>query len=243
MALVIGGAGIALVLATSKAAAPRKVATLPTSPLPPSPTSPVTGAPTPAPGKPGTPLAPTSRDRLVDLVEAAIYRDVPARRLSPASSRTLALNLVDVCARLDYPLDLAFGHCRAESDLRLNAQNGSSGATGPLQVTRIAAQQVGVGWPISSSAVQLEVGIKYMLWLRRTYPECAASVRTTLRHYGMGRGNWLKYQANGCAGACTSPISVLRAECGCTNRPYSALAIGAAQKHPELRTVPWWGSL
>lgn len=238
-ALLIGGVGAGLVLLTNRATAPKKVA--PTPSTPPA-TVPTPTLPAPTPTSPSVPTVSTSRSRLIDQCEAAIYAEIPVRRLSPQASRTLAVNLVVVCEGLNYPLDLAFGHARAESDLQLLARNASSGAVGPLQVTSVAAQQVGIRWPVESPPQQLEVGLRYMLWLRRAFPECGSSVKTTLQHYGMGRGNWLKYRANGCAGACSSNVSVLRAECGCGKRPYSALVIATARKYPQLHTVPWWGN-
>ena len=238
-ALLIGGVGAGLVLLTNRAATPKKVAPTPNIPPIMVPTVPTPTAPSVP--VPSTPPVTTARARLIDQCEAAIYAEIPARRLSPQASRTLAVNLVTVCEQLHYPLDLAFGHARAESDLQLLARNASSGAVGPLQVTSVAAQQVGIRWPVESPPQQLEAGLRYMLWLRRAFPECSSSVKTTLQHYGMGRGNWLKYRANGCAGACSSKVSVLRAECGCGNRPYSDLVITTAKKYPQLHTIAWWG--
>lgn len=242
--LIVGGVGAGLVLLTHHAATPKKVAPTPstppvTVPLPTVPTP--TPVPVTAPKTP-TPVVTPIRSTLIDLVERAIWKEVPIRRVeSPVATRTLAVNLVGVCQELRYPLDLALGHALVESDLRLLARNRSSGAIGPLQVTAVAAQQVGVAWPIESPVTQLEAGVRYMLWLRSTYPECAASVRETLRHYGMGRGNWQKYKRGELT--CSSPLSVVRAELGCPGtRPYSATAITVARRHPELHTVTWWGS-
>lgn len=244
--LLVGGAVMAVLILSNRVTTRKRAAAAPAptpdtsgpiipiyAPAPPA-------APAPAPVK-------TARARLIDVTEQAIYKEVPARRLSPLATRTLAVNLVSMCADQNYPLDLAFGHVLAESDCQLLAQNSSSGAVGPLQVTSIAAKQVGVPWPIQAPPTQLEAGLKYMKWLRSAYPECAASVRVTLQHYGMGRGNWLKYRAQGCGPtACSSPISVIRAECGCNPRHgisgYSNLVITMARRHPELHTTSWWGS-
>ncbi|THF88456.1 lytic transglycosylase domain-containing protein [Deinococcus sp. KSM4-11] len=245
--LLVGLVGAGLVLLTNRAAAARKVATSGGSTVPVTP--PVTvptpiPTPTPAPKPPTSPAPPAVKpghSALVDLVQQAIYKELPQRRLSPLATRELAVNLVGVCERQAYPLDLAFGHAYAESNLQLLAHNSSSGATGPLQVTAIAAQEVGTPWPIESHVIQLEAGVRYMKYLRAKFPECAGSVRETLRTYGMGRGNWLKYKAGELG--CDSSVSVVRAELGCTgNRPYSATVIAMAQRHPELKTTAWWGS-
>ena len=243
LAGVVAG-GIILIVNRAHPAALK--AKMPSAAVPAPPKSaPVITSPTPVPPLPTVPpkTAPvqSTRARLVDLVAKAIYKEVPARRLSPVASRTLAVNLVGVCLEHNYPLDLAFGHAFAESSLQLTVRNPSSGALGPLQVTPIAAKQVGVAWPTSSSLSQLEAGVKYMKWLRSAYPECGSSVRVTLQHYGMGRGNWLKYRAGQLT--CTSSLSVVRAELGCPgNRPYSSTVIAIAKRHPELHTTSWWGS-
>ncbi|WP_157445289.1 hypothetical protein [Deinococcus actinosclerus] len=187
-----------------------------------------------------TPSTPT-RAQLIDRCVAAIYKEVPARRLSPIATRDLATALVAVCAEESYPLDLAFSHAYAESALDVNALNRSSGAAGPLQVTAVAARQVGVAWPLTTAAAKVRAGVRYMKWLRSAYAECTGSVRTTLRHYGMGRGNWLRFNRGELT--CSTTVSVARAELGCPgNRPYSATIIAIAQRHPELRTTSWWGS-
>jgi hypothetical protein len=101
---------------------------------------------------------------------------------------------------------------------------------------------VRVEYPPRATEDQLGAGIAYMKWLRSAYPECATSVQDTLRHYGMGRGGFLKWRDNRCQTApCSASMSVWRAECGC-GRPYSSLVVAAARRHPELHTVKWWGS-
>ncbi|MVN89361.1 hypothetical protein GO986_21740 [Deinococcus sp. HMF7620] len=234
--LGIVAAGAVAVLASRAvrpAAVPmRSSPALPVVTLPAGPTTPT--RPTPAPAGP-------TRAQLIDRCEQAILKEVPLRRLSPVATRTLALQLVTVCEEEGYPLDLAFGHAYAESALDLNAVNRSSGAAGPLQVTKIAADQVGAAWPLTTPAAKVRAGIRYMKWARSAYPECAASVRETLRHYGMGRGNWLNYRRGELT--CATSLSVTRAELGCPGtRPYSATVIAIAQRHPELRTTSWWGS-
>ena len=231
--LLIGGVALTgAALATRTVGTPHRapVATLPTVP------SPAPGGSTPAPA-PSTP----TRAQLISRCVAAIYKEVPARRLSPNATRDLATALVTVCAEESYPLDLAFAHAYAESALDVNAVNRNSGASGPLQVTAVAAQQVGVAWPLTTAAATVRAGVRYMKWLRSAYAECAGSVRTSLRHYGMGRGNWLKFSRGELS--CSTTVSVARAELGCPgNRPYSATIIAIAQRHPELRTTSWWGS-
>lgn len=205
-----------------------------TTPQPAGPAVPSTSTPT-------VPRPSGSTPSLIDRCEAAILREVPARRLSPVATRTLAIQLVTVCAEEEYPLDLAFGHAYAESSLQLTAVNPSSKATGPLQVTPIAAQQVGAAWPMTTPAAQIRAGLRYMKWLRSAYPACRSSVRETLRHYGMGPGNWEKYKRGELT--CSTPLSVARAELGCPGvRPYSATVLAIAQRHPELKTTAWWGS-
>ena len=229
--LLIGSAaltGVALATRTIGQPPHAPVATLPTLPAP------APGGSTPAPSTP-------TRTQLIDRCVSAIYKEVPARHLSPNATRDLATALVTVCAEESYPLDLAFGHAYAESALDVNALNRSSGASGPLQVTAVAAQQVGVAWPLTTAAAKVRAGIRYMKWLRHTYPECEVSVRTTLRHYGMGRGNWLKFSRGELT--CRTTLSVARAELGCPGvRPYTSTIIGIAQRHPELRTTHWWGN-
>lgn len=199
------------------------------------------GPAVPSTSTPAVPRPSGSTPSLVDRCEAAILREVPARRLSPVATRTLAIQLVTVCAEEGYPLDLAFGHAYAESSLQLTAVNPSSKATGPLQVTPIAAQQVGAAWPMTTPAAQIRAGLRYMKWLRSAYPACRSSVRETLRHYGMGPGNWEKYKRGELT--CSTPLSVARAELGCPGaRPYSATVLAIAQRYPELKTTAWWGS-
>jgi len=232
-ALLIGGVAL-----TGVALATRAVVKPPYVPVSPSPTVPAPGGNSPAPVP-----APTSstRAQLIDRCVAAIYKEVPARRLSPIATRDLATALVTVCAEESYPLDLAFGHAYAESALDVNALNRSSGASGPLQVTAVAAREVGVAWPLSTAAAKVRAGVRYMKWLRSAYPECTGSVRVTLRHYGMGRGNWLKFNRGELT--CSTAVSVARAELGCAGvRPYTSTIIAIAQRHPELRTTSWWGS-
>jgi hypothetical protein len=185
----------------------------------------------------------STRATLIARVEAAIKKEVPARpnTETAASIHALAVYLVEVCAAENYPLDLAFGHAYAESSLALYARNPSSGASGPLQVTPIAVQDIGAAWPPSPEN-SVRGGVRYMKLLRSRHAECRASVKVTLQHYGMGRGNWLKFHAGGCGPSpCTNNLSVWQAECGC-GRAYSALIIAVAKRHPELKTVGWWGS-
>ncbi len=236
--LVIAVVAIGLAFAGSKAVAVPKKAISGSAPAP---VPVIASVPTVTIPVPSKPVVVSSDSRLVDLCEQAIYKEVPARRLSPTATRTLAVNLVSVCKQENYPLDLAFGHAYVESNLELRAKNKSSGAIGPLQVTSVVAEQFGAHWPIESPVLQLELGIKYMQWLRRTYPDAAKSVRDCLRMYGMGPGNYQKFKSGQLS--CSTRISVARAELGCTgNRPYTATAISIAKRHPELRTVAWWGS-
>lgn len=231
--LVIGAAYLLTRPARAGAASPAS----PISASPPGPpavtTAPISAIPAPKPSIP-----------LVDRVEAAIKQEVPVgpKSETPASIRALATHLVTICQEQQYPLDLAFGHCFVESALALNAYNPSSGARGPLQVTEIACRDIGVAWPIPlGQAATLRAGIRYMKLLRSRHPECAASVKVTLQHYGLGRGNWIKLSQNGCGpNPCTNRVSVWREECGC-GRGYSTRAIAIAKRHPELKTVAWWG--
>ena len=238
----------ALVVLSTTAVSAKKVATPWKPPLPPSgggTTSPAPApapkpTPAPVPSTPGTPSSEVLTKRLV----AAIYRQYPARLLSPQATRELATAVVAVCLAENYPLDLAFGQMCMESKCLLNAYNPSSRATGPFQVTPVAAAQVNVAWPLTTATQKVRAGVRYMKWLRSTYSECGASVKTTLQHYGMGRGNWLKYRATACTNACKSSISVIKAECGCGHYGAGGYSLGAmnmAKLHPELKTVSWWG--
>lgn len=249
--LLLGVAcGALIVLTTNKVSRSKaqKVATSGTTiPIytPPATSPKPSPAPTPTPKPPATSSSPATKTKaqLVELTIKAIYAEIPLRRWSPRATRTLAEAMVQQCAEQSYPLDLAFGHIYTESSCQIDAYNRSSGAHGPMQVTPIAAKQVGVAYPFGA-ATGVKAGILYMKWLRSTYPECSGSVKTCLQHYGMGRGNWLDYKRNGCgAKPCSSSKSVVRAECGCaTTRQYSALIVTMAKRHPELKTVSWWGS-
>jgi len=205
--------------------------------------TPPSSLPKPTPVQPPAPasVVPWNRDALVKACLAAIYREVPQRRLSPAASSTLAVNMVTVAHEEGYPLDLLLGQALCESDLQLlPTRNKGSGAMGPMQVTAIACAQVGMSYPIESPPEQLRAGIRYMKWLRGAYAQCRTSPAVTMQHYGMGRGTWLKFADVGCSGKpCTNASSVWREECGC-GRGYSKRAMAAAARHPELHTAVWW---
>ena len=153
----------------------------------------------------------------------------------------LADALIRIAAAEAFPLDLLTGHALAEGGGRAcMTPTASSGAYGPLQVTRAACSSVNALYPPRDIKEALRVGVRYMRHLNRTYPE-ANNLTAALRVYGMGIGNYRKFLTVGCAGAQTVPVSVWRAECTATSYT-GKVATETAQAAGAFHTLPlaWW---
>ncbi|GEM45298.1 lytic transglycosylase domain-containing protein [Deinococcus cellulosilyticus] len=167
----------------------------------------------------------------------AIWKEIPF--VGPSYMWKLAQDFLKVCKEENYPLDLAIGHAWAESSCRPAMTMNSAGAIGPLQVTRVAAEQVGEFWPPISAQSAIRIGIKYMKWIRRTYPEARRSVVDCLRIYGMGYGGFQKAMKLGCPGKAQETYSVWQSECGHKAYVYTQRVLEVARNCPELHTVRW----
>lgn len=158
----------------------------------------------------------------------------------------VARALVRASITAGVPLDLLVGHAWAEGGFGAHMSPNSAGAVGPLQITRICAADVGETYPPRDLDHAALIGAKYLKKLRRSYPEARGSLTALFRMYGMGPGQyrkWIAQGANVCAGACTHPYTVVRAECGCGSHPvngYTAKIYGMAKKAaPYLHTMNW----
>lgn len=160
--------------------------------------------------------------------------------------RDVAAALVRASISTGVPLDLLVGHAWAEGGFNAHMSPNSAGAVGPLQITRICAADVGESYPPRDLDHAALIGAKYLKKLRRTYPEARGSLTATFRMYGMGPTQyrkWIAQGANVCAGACTHPYTVVRAECGCGSHPvngYTQKIFNMAKKvSPYLHTMNW----
>lgn len=161
------------------------------------------------------------------------------REFSPSLMWKLAQDFLVVCREEKYPLDLAIGHAYAESNCTPAMKRNSAGAIGPLQVTEAAARQVGENWPPFSPQAAIRIGVKYMKWIRRTYPEARSSIVNCLRIYGMGYGGFQEAMKQGCPGKQYERFSVWQSECGRKAYVYTQRALEVAKNCTELHTVRW----
>lgn len=176
---------------------------------------------------------------LSNLKSVQDWKNQLAKFVSPNMQYKMALAFIAQCEKERYPLDLAIGHAFAESGCRPAMTPNSAGAVGPLQVTPIAAQQVGEHWPPLSYEDAIRIGLKYMKWIRRTYPEAQKSVVECLRIYGMGYGGYQQAMKQGCPGKAYERFSVWQSECGRKSYIYTKRVMQVAKNCPELHTMAW----
>lgn len=184
-----------------------------------------TPAPTPAPG--GVPAGPTwwapepapnapsdlpGQARKLAALLAVI--NPKAWALSPNARYNFALDVCLVAQQEAYPLDLLVGHMWAESACTpCMTPTKGSGAYGPLQVTRITCEDVGMAYPPRNVQEAIRTGIKY---LRKCWKYGALNLTDGLRMYGLGPGGFAQFQKAGCSGSpCSRSQTVWRHECGC----------------------------
>ncbi|WP_034343151.1 lytic transglycosylase domain-containing protein [Deinococcus misasensis] len=263
--LVVGGILVGMALlpkatTVTKANLPRKV----DDPVLPDPDPPKPGVPSGpklrryvdgVDKRPISNLYSRPRDKQAKAVQMGIYQagynmsqlktmqdwmDVVAKETSGALMYKLALAFIAQCEKEKFPLDLAIGHAFAESGCRPAMTPNGAGAVGPLQVTAVAAQQVGEHWPPLSYEDAIRIGLKYMKYIRRSFPEARKSVVDCLRIYGMGYGGFQQALQLGCPGPQFETYSVWKAECGHKSYVYTKRVLEVAKRLPlDLHTVAW----
>lgn len=218
----------------------------------PVPTPKPTPAPTPAPAGP-VPAGPfwgpepmpvnlTQSQQVVKL-QAFLKRVQPYWIARPTECGRFAAALVMAADLERYPLDLLVGHAWAEGALKpYMTPTKGSGAYGPVQVTAITCNDVGMSYPPADPLAACRAGIRY---LRKCYSAYGARDLTgALRMYGLGPGGYRDFMREGCGGKpCARPQSVWRHECGCSgagNR-YTWKVADMAKKAAAagLHTRPW----
>lgn len=190
--------------------------------------------------------ASTLLDKRTDALSAFLLKVQPLYwSTRPKERRIFASELVTAAYQENYPLDMLVGHCWAEGALRpYMTPTAGSGAYGPLQVTAIACQDVGMSYPPRTVQQAVTVGIRLLRLYAKRHAEASGSFNNALRIYGMGYGGFLQFQQAGCSGKpCERAQSVWRHECGCSgagNRyTWKVNEMARKASAANLHTLPW----